>query len=193
MKKIILLAAVAVMAAVGANAQSFEWGAKAGVNMARQTVFVEPAGLGGGMKTKGRTGLYAGVFAERVFGKRLGLQGELLYMQLGMSGKTGSHTYGTKTDYLVLPVLAKVYVWRGLSVEAGPQFGYMLSANGVGGSKNDDFNYLKKFDMSVAAGLSYKIAGRYDISARYNVGLTKLSDHSDAKNASISLGLGYRF
>ena len=193
MKKVILLTAVAVMAAVGANAQSFEWGAKAGVNMARQTEFSEPVGLGGGMKTKGRTGLYAGVFAERVFGMRFGLQGELLYTQLGMSGKTGSHTYGTKTDYLVLPVLAKVYVWRGLSVDLGPQFGYMLSANGVGGSKNDDFSGSNKFDMSVAAGLSYKIAGRYDVSARYNIGLTKLSDHSDAKNASLSLGVGYRF
>ncbi len=193
MKKAILTVAVAVMAAVGANAQSFEWGAKAGVNMAWQTVFIEPAGLGGDMKTKGRTGLYAGVFAERVFGERFGVQGELLYMQMGMSANTRDISYGNKIDYLVLPVLAKVYVWRGLGVEAGPQFGYMLSAKGVGGSENSDFNYLKKFDMAVAAGLSYKILGRYDVSARYNIGLTKLSDHTDAKNASVSLGVGYRF
>ncbi len=194
MKKIFLTVAVAVMAAVGANAQSFEWGAKAGVNMAWQTEFSEPVGLGGlRMSTKGRTGFYAGVFVERMLGKRLGVQGELLYIPTGMSGKTGEISYGIETDYLALPVLAKVYVWRGLSVDLGPQFAYRLSVKGVGSSRNDDMGYWKKFDMAVAAGLSYKFTERSDISARYNAGLTKLDHHTDAKNASISLGVGYRF
>ena len=188
MKKVVLMVAVTVMFAAGANAQGFEWGAKVGANTEWQTEFSER----GRMSTKGRMGFEIGVFAERMFGKRLGVQGELLYMRTGLSGKTDGISYGIENDGLALPVLAKVYVWRGLSVELGPQFAYKLSGKG-GGGRNDDMIYRKKFNMAVATGLSYRFTERSDVWARYNIGMTKLSGHTDVRSASISLGLGYRF
>jgi opacity protein-like surface antigen len=194
MKRALILAAAIVLATTGAQAQGFEWGVKAGVNVARQTVFAEPTGLGGGMETQPRVGMYAGVFAEKTLSDIFGVQAELLYAPMGMKGNTGSISYGFKTDYLVLPVLAKLYVWKGISVEAGPQFGCLLSAKGVGGSRNDAaLDDFKQFDVALAAGLSYRVTNRVDLSARLNRGLTGMTDHSDARNVSWSLGAGYRF
>jgi opacity protein-like surface antigen len=193
MKKVLILAAAIAMVATSAQAQGFEWGVKAGVNVARQTVFAEPPGPGGGMETQPRVGVYAGVFAEKAFSDIFGVQAELLYLPTGMKGRTGDVRYGFRTDYLVLPVLAKLYVWKGISIEAGPQLGYMLSAKGVG-SSGDVSDRFKKFDAAIAAGLSYRVTNRVDLSARLNRGLTALDGSSDgARNVSWSFGAGRRF
>ncbi len=65
-----------------------------------------------------------------------------------------------------------------------------------------DRDALNKFDVSAAMGLSYKICGRFDVSARYNLGLTRIQDDYEidnmefkdkARNSVISVGVGYRF
>jgi hypothetical protein len=194
MKKVILLAAVAVMTTVGANAQGFEWGVKAGVNVAVQTeIATLPGQTGAGDSDHPRIGFYAGAFAEKPINQFLGIQAELLYSQMGHNLKVGGVSNGYKTDYISLPVLAKLYVWKELSLDLGPQFGYLISAQDGDGDSYYNDQGLKKFDMAFAAGLSYKIVGRYDVSARYNIGLTKLYDHGDAKNGVFSFGVGYRF
>jgi hypothetical protein len=115
------------------------------------------------------------------------------HSQMGVKQIFGDESYTMKTDYLVLPVLAKLYVLPQLSVDLGPQFGYMLSAKDSEGESYYDMEGLKKFDVSFAAGLSYKICDKFDVSARYNLGLTKIQDESDQKNGVISFGVGYRF
>lgn len=182
MKKITLLIA-ALALSMGAFAQDWEFGAKAGINLAKNT------------KTTGenrRTGFYAGVFAEKVISDYFGVQGELLYSQAGSKAKGSGVSVLLKTNYLALPILAKIYVAPNLSVDLGPQFGYMVSGKL---DKLVIYKNLKKFDVSWAAGLSYKISGRYDLSARYNFGLTKVSKDSTvkSKNSVISFGVGYRF
>ncbi len=207
MKKLILVAAVAVMTAVSANAQGFEWGAKAGLNGAWVTETYAPMETTGTTEVKNRFGFYAGVFAEQVFTKWLGIQGELLYMQMGDRATIldahniapgtdigyGDISYGRKFDYIVLPVLAKFYVWKGLSVDIGPQFGYLVSAKHE--DKSDwHADDMRNFDLSIVAGLSCKIAGHYDVSVRMNLGQTKIYNVvREAKNCSYSLGVGYRF
>ncbi len=192
MKKIILLVAVLSLSASAAFSQGFEWGAKAGLNLAKITDEDD---------IKMRPGFYAGVFAEKVVSDFFGVQGELLYSQMGAKAKFEGETSVTKHDYLVLPILAKFYVLEGLSVDLGPQFGYMLSAKEKFDGETSNYydeDGLKKFDVSFAAGLSYKICGRFDVSARYNLGLTKIYDFEDMgdykpKNGVISVGVGYRF
>ena len=205
MKKLIALAAFALTAST-ASAQGLEWGVKAGANGAWLTEVFAPMEMTGETEIKNRIGLCAGVFAEQVFNKRIGIQGELLYIQMGDRAKMfdahdiapgtdigyGDIAYGHKLDYIALPVLAKVYVWRGLSIDLGPQFGYLASAKYENGNDihRDD---VRKFDVSVAAGLSCKIAGRYDVSARLNFGQKVYKGAHEAKNRSYSLGVGYRF
>lgn len=196
MKKVVLLAAVLAMSASAAFAQHFEWGVKAGLNLAKQTKF-------DGVKM--RVGLHVGVFGEYVISDFWGVQGELLYSQMGskreyeiddLHGMTNressTNDFLYKNNYIVLPILAKLYVWNKLSVDLGPQFGYMISA------KEGSFNYYKefvetKFDVSVAMGLSYKFFGKLDVSARYNLGLTKPKEVYNTANRVIQFGVGYRF
>ena len=152
----------------------------------------------GDIEQKDRVGFYTGVFAEKAISDFLGVQGELLYTQMGYRFKAGGDSYGLNTDYLALPILAKLYVWRGLSLDLGPQFGYRLSAKGAGRNSGDDMDAcrLKDFDTPFAAGLSYKLCGKIDLSVRYNIGLTgidKSSADGKNKNAAHAFGAGYRF
>jgi hypothetical protein len=182
---------VVILAATSANAQGFEWGVKAGGNWAWHTVYSAPPGLTGDVKVKMRDGFYAGFFAEKVFGDRIGLQGELLYSQMGSKFDVGEHSFAVKTDYVVLPVLAKLYIFNGLSLDVGPQFGYLVVARDEdNASVYDGFSPL---EVSVVAGLSCKFAKYFDVSARCNFGLRKLDGVDEPKNRAISLGVGYRF
>ncbi len=184
MKKIILVALAAIVS-TGAFAQKFEWGVKAGLNLAKQTDVTD---------SKFRAGFTAGAFGEYVINDYFGVQGELLYSQMGYKNEAGDIKNTFKSDYIVLPILAKFYVLEGLSVEVGPQFGYMISAKDKQGDNDavDLYDRVdKKFDVAAAMGLSYKINFGLDVFARYNLGLTKLD--ADNKNGVISVGVGYRF
>ncbi len=181
MKKIILIAALFTVSASAAFSQNIEWGAKAGLNLSTVTKVDD---------SKMRAGFYAGVMAEHVINDFWGIQGELLFSQMGT--KYDGTDIAEKNSYIVLPVLAKLYVAPLLSIDLGPQFGYMISA------QYDDHNVYKdvdnKFDVSFAMGLSYKIGGRFDITGRYNLGLTKVGEGDESgKNSVLQFGVGYRF
>lgn len=189
MKKLFVVIA-AVFVSTGAFAQHFEWGVKAGLNLATQTKVDD---------LKMRPGLYAGAFAEYVIGDYVGVQAELMYSMMGAKAKYDGATATDKTDYIVLPIYAKLYILEGLSVDIGPQFGYMVSAKlkGTDGDASATVSYYddvdKKFDVSAVLGLSYKLNFGLDVSAHYNLGLTKLADGTDSKNGVIAIGVGYRF
>lgn len=186
MKKIIL-AVSALLLSTGAFAQiGIQWGVKAGLNLATTT---------NTSNAKFRAGINAGVFGEYVISDYVGVQAELLYSMQGTKSKTEAAgvtvSSTTKTDYINLPILAKLYILEGLSVDLGPQFGYMISAK-VGDADVYD-NVDKKFDVSFAMGASYKLPLGLDVFARYNLGLTKIFEGSDSKNSVIQIGVGYRF
>lgn len=202
MKKILLLAA-AVMVSSGAFAQNFEWGIKAGLNLGSLTnMDMEDSNMM-------RAGLNAGLFGEYVINDFIGIQAELLYSMQGKGFKDGSNKMIFKLDYINLPVLAKLYILEGLSVDLGPQFGYMVSdkckVETDGASVTIDMNKveelgeveIKKFDVSVGMGLSYKTRFGLDVFARYNLGLNTWikANGSDekSKNGVIQVGAGYRF
>lgn len=203
MKKIIL-AVAAIFLTTGAFAQHFEYGAKTGLNLATLTKMDD---------FNFRPGVYAGAFVEFVINDRIGVQAEFVYSMQGARNSNMSApmeatfavdndaTLTYKLDYLTLPLLAKIYVFKGLSVDLGPQFGYMISAKQTDEIGNYSYTYnfydenetLKKFDVSAAMGLSYKLPFGLDISARYNLGLTKIGEDDDFKNSVIQFGVGYRF
>ncbi len=184
MKKIILAAAaLAMCCATTLSAQSFDWGIKGGLNLADVTKFDDA-----GMKPT----FYVGAFANfQVIDDILDIQPELVYSRQGW--KDGD-IYG-RLNYLNIPVLAKLHLADKLTLDLGPQFGILLDAKTKveinGSSVKRDIDDVKNFDVSFAMGLSYRVIHAMDISARYNLGLTKLGDHSDSKNSVIQLGVGY--
>ncbi len=214
MKKILFMAAAALVS-TGAFAQGIQWGVKAGLNMASISDNKTE-----GMNSKMRMGFHVGAVGEYTINDFVGVQAELLFSQQGqkMTPKEGDGKSVAKLSYLNLPVMAKLYLTDGLSLEVGPQFGYLMSAK----RKSEDFpaesemngeqdlldkkdmgvdDYMKRFDVSAALGLSYKFACGVDVAARYNLGLTKVSDKMvddndkkiSPKNNVIAVSVGYRF
>ena len=191
MKKIILVVS-AVLLSTGAFAQErgFEWGIKAGLNLANVTK-VDDA--------KFKPAFAAGVFGEYVINDYFGVQAELLYAMEGYKLKEGGIDLTDKRDYIQLPIFAKFYILKGLSIDVGPRFGYALSgkfdgtvAEGVDKQYYDKDGF-KKFDVSAVLGASYKFQFGLDVFARYNLGFTKVFDKSDVKNGAVLFGVGFRF
>ena len=98
--------------------------------------------------------------------------------------------YNCNLDYIDIPILANYYLFPGFAVKAGVQPSFLVRG------KYDDENIkdaYKKFDFAIPLGLSYEFSD-FVIDARYNLGLTKVFDHGDAKayNSVFMLTLSYK-
>ena len=152
--------------------------------------------------TKARVGMIAGPEFEYTVSNRFSLAFGFNYSQQG--AELDSKYYHTATnvtykmDYLTVPIVANVYLLKGLALKAGIQPGYNLSAKMDADGTKVDFkdDAIKKFDFSIPFGLSYEF---YNIvlDARYTIGLTKIFDEKivdlDSKNVGFQITLGYKF
>ena len=199
-KKFTMAALIAI--GFGANAQQeVKFGPKAGVNF---------ASLSNVDNCKSLTSFYVGAVAEIKFNDKFSVQPELIYSSQGVKSEIsilGISASGTqKVDYINIPILAKYYVYEGFSVEVGPQFGFLVkaegegnvNASGVSGSdKSDNKDNFESFDFGIGAGLAYDLANGFFVNARYNFGLTKVGKadtyFASSKNEVIQVGVGYKF
>ncbi|MEP6929341.1 MAG: porin family protein, partial [Flavobacterium sp.] len=143
MKKILLLAVVTVLGFTNVNAQEIKFGAKGGLNFASVS----------GDNTKGIdvvTSFNFGVLSEIPISDQFSFQPELMYSGQGYSFNDNT----IALSYLNIPLMGKYYLTKGLSVEAGPQIGFLLSAKNEKTDVKDSFN---TFDFGVNFGLGYKL------------------------------------
>ena len=100
----------------------------------------------------------------------------------------------TKLDYINIPVLANVYVAKGLAVKLGLQPGFNVNSSvkskGDGVTVDADVD-VKTVDLSIPIGLSYEF-NNFVIDGRYNWGVTKVAKHSDCKNSVFQFTIGYK-
>lgn len=174
----IVLIAVAIAAMIP-SAQAQKVGVRAGLNIATVT------GDGFG-DTKPLTGFYAGVFKEiTIVPELFFLQPELQYSMQGF--KSDDTNYAI--SYINIPILAKVYIMKTISLEAGPQAGFKISDNFPGDSGDD----IKTFDTAFVGGLGFNFPMGLSLNARYALGLSEIVKDSDAKNQVIQLGAAFKF
>lgn len=192
MKKLLLLAAVAVFGFWNINAQDVKFGAKAGVNFANIS----------GDDTSGldsRTALHVGVVAEIEISEKFSFQPELMYSQQGFKMSMFGIDATGELDYLNLPLMAKYYVADGFSLEAGPQVGFLMSAKAKAEGESEDLKDVTKgIDFGLDFGLGYKMDNGLNFGARYNLGLSNINDGEGSdefknQNAVIQLSIGYFF
>lgn len=194
MKKLLLTAAV-MLASAASYAQhavgSFTLQPKIGLNVATLT------------KADGadpRVGLVAGAEFEYQATDMFSLSFGALYSMQGCKGTVdsdlGSADATLKYDYINVPILANVYVAKGLAVKLGIQPGFNVSskvkAKASGVSAETDASGVKDFDFSIPVGLSYEFSN-FVIDARYNFGVTKVMENFDSKNSVFQFTLGYKF
>ena len=105
------------------------------------------------------------------------------------------NTYTTthKIDYLNIPVLAKLYLVKGLSLEAGPQFGFKLNESHDSDNSSITTNEVNKFDTALALGATFNLSGGIFIFGRYTYSLNEVVKDTDAKNKVLQAGIGFKF
>ncbi|WP_299212254.1 porin family protein [uncultured Aquimarina sp.] len=182
MKKVVLITIITVLGLLNVNAQDFNLGVKGGLNFATLTG-ENNAEIGW------TTDFNLGVIGEIKISDKFSLQPELMYSGQGYGSSVDSEGI-IALNYLNVPLIAKYYVTKGLSIEAGPQIGFLLSTKGGTNTNKDQF---KTTDFGVNFGLGYKLDNGLYFSARYNLGLTNINntDGISDKNGVFQLSIGY--
>ena len=145
-----------------------------------------------------RTSIHIGFFSEIIVNDHFSLQPELLYSGQGYSGSSTPGFSRSKYDYINLPVLAKIYVAEKLSVEAGPQIGFLLSAKERTTDDNITIPNQKTVDLGLNLGLAYDLKNGVFFQTRYNLGLSNVNSGANSNgtkytNSVIQLSVGVQF
>lgn len=195
------------------NAQETHFGVKAGLNYSSVV-----GDLTQGIKF--RFSGHAGVFLEVEFSEKFSFQPELVYSSQGFQFSSDLETIqnggivsnendirtNVQFNYLTIPVLGKFALNDRVSVEFGPQFGFLL--NQVTKIKNldqrdetlpDERTSLSgdfQLDYGATAGVSYHINDKLSVSPRFYIGLRNRLEGLGANlqnyNASIQLSVYYK-
>ena len=189
MKKLILMAVMA-LATVSSFAQqavgTFTIQPKVGLNLANLT------DADGDI----RAGVAAGVEFEYQVSDIFSLSAGALYSMQGCKFTEDKVDYTSKLDYINVPILANVYVVKGLAVKLGLQPGFnvshKLSVDKGSTSGSTDIPGVKSVDLSIPVGLSYEFSNVV-FDARYNFGCTKTFEKADSRHSVFQFTVGYKF
>ena len=189
MKKIMLVAAL-MLSSVATFAQhavgSFNLQPKVGVSIANVTEF---------KGTDPRVGLVAGLEGEYQATDIFSVSAGVLYSMQGAKGDWGNLINATnRLDYINVPIMANVYVVKGLAVKLGVQPGFNVSNKIAANNRNTVDNLVKaqSVDVAIPVGVSYEY-NNFQLDARYNWGVSKAYKFDKAKNSVFQITLGYKF
>ncbi len=168
MKKLFLVAIAIIGFSISSNAQDIKFGFKGGVNFST----INGDNLD---NIDGRTGYHLGAVAQVSLMDMLALQPELIYSAQGIKD--------LDIDYINVPILFKLKFAKLFSVEAGPQFGFVV---------NDEYTIVEpeSFDFSGAVGAGVEF-GSFFGQLRYNIGFTDIIKDVDSKNSNFQVSVGY--
>ena len=175
MKKLLLVATVAVFGFTNVNAQtSTEFGVSAGYNS-----LIASAKVDGNSGSSSISGFFVGVFADIATSEKFHVQPELQYVNVSQNGGSG--------NMLVMPILGKYYVSNEFNLLFGPQLDFIL----------DESEGVNTFGFGLSAGIGYDITEKFSASARYSFGLSnRLQDVPSGTKVNFNffqLGLSYKF
>ena len=210
MKKIFIIAAMAVAGITTANAQEFKVGAKAGFLLSSvsspkysETVegFTETAKFNSGF----RPGFHFGAFIEYGFNEKIWVEAGVDYAFQGAKLKSIESTGDPKvnlkssskwaTQQLNIPLWFK-YDINGFRPKVGVNLGFLTKAkieaeleNNT--DPNEKINYSltpnKKFDFGLGFGAEYNLPMGLFFDATFNLGLTELSNKEYSKDGETLL------
>lgn len=192
MKSFLLSAILVSFFFSGAGAQGFGVGIKVGTNINKLQ--------GQSFKDQFTYGYSAGVYADIKMSKKWSIQPEVLFNQVSTdTSDRFSDLYKINADkiskiklnYLSIPILLNYNVSKGISLQAGPQFGVLMSQSKDLLQEGKDA--FKSGDFSMVGGLQLKFSS-IRLYGRYAIGLSNINDIDNRdswKNQSIQLGVGF--
>ncbi len=145
-----------------------------------------------------RTSFYLGFLGEiPIVENTFAIQPEVVYSRQGFEntiqpliGSSYKVTY--QIDYVNVPVLAKFYLGKVFSIEAGPQFGLKVSEKTETDNSSTVENEVNDFDAAIAAGVSFNFNGGAFISGRFTQSFNEVVKDSGSKNMVIQVGIGFK-
>lgn len=166
-----------------------QWGVKGGLQVA-DLKFKVPD------NNKTRAGIYAGGLLQFGLSDKIVLQPELLYAVKGYRfDATAFHGKGVVSfNYITLPLMAGYRATGRLTVMAGPEAGYLISARSKFDKKTVDIsNNYENLDLGINLGLAYQLNVNLGIDLRYSHGVKPLMhfNYTDANGQVIGSGKGY--
>lgn len=180
MNKLLSITCVIVLTASFVRAQGISIGARAGLNLAKETY----SGSGISVSPDGRTSFILGGYATVMFNGKMGLQPELFYSGTGASS--------VKINYLTLPVFLRYNVTDNFHFLVGPQFGVVVAAKDDTGADIKD--QINSSDFGVVPGVGVDI-GPFNAGLRYSLGLSNIDKNASGytiKNNIVQIVVGYR-
>ncbi len=147
----------------------------------------------------GRTSFYAGLLAEIPVSDIFSIQPEAFYSGQGfdINDNPNGNDAQYQVDYIQVPILLKVYIFDGLNIHVGPQFGFKVNEEVDFEPTNDggdfDTDAVQDFDFQLTTGLEYKFAESFFIQARYTYGFSEMIENVDVHNSYVSAGIGFMF
>lgn len=167
MTKVVTLSLLLFFAYAQIQAQEVTFGGKIGGNYA--TV------IGDNSSTYDpSTALMVGVMSEITISQKFSVQPEIVFSRQGFN----SDAISLKINYTNLPVLAKYYIVKGFSIEAGPQIGFRtiaIATTPIG--KIDARDRVKPIDLGVCGGIGYKLESGLNFGARVNYGFSNINHY----------------
>ena len=232
----IIIALIAVLSFAKVNAQDIKYGVKVGLNnysvngvvSSLDDIGVYDSEIYGVPSSNSRISFHLGGVAEFALSEKFAMQVELLFSSQGQRTideikSTEPFTSDrvvlstdlvTKLDYIVLPIAFKYKATKAISIEAGPQIGYLVSAkrkgevNGTSGFVSNipierlyDDNIkkeLKSIDFGLIFGLGYQLKSGLIVQARYYLGLSEIVKEDNfgefsAKNQGLQVSIVHIF
>lgn len=185
--KSLLLAGALFLALMGsrAQAQNFNLGLEAGANFSN---FIGSDVTSGSLNAA-KLGFVGGAFLCLNFGNSFGIRPELLYEQKGNQISGTSTT--TELDYIEIPVLLKVSLGTPMvnpGILLGPTFSFNTVAQVAGGNVSG----VNSSDIGLMGGAEIDI-DKFQVSGRYELGLTNITNGVNIQNGTITLLVGYSF
>jgi len=188
MKKVRMILSVAVMSLFFSTVNAQQVGIKGGLNIASLS----------GFEGRDRISFHGGVFLHHTMNKNWCFQPELLYSGEGQRYMSGGVERTLALGYLQLPLMIQYYPAPQVYLEAGPQFGLLLSAQDKVDDEAGEINAKDDFttgQVAIGVGIGYKASEQLILYGRYNFGLTDVSrfdnivDHSNVGQIGIAVRL----
>ena len=179
------------------------FGIKAGINVASLSD-------DGFDDTTSKVGFAGGVFMNAPLSEQFSIQPEVMYSQMGseVEGQYANTHYSTKLnlDYITVPVMFQFKATPEFYIEAGPEFGFLVSAKskdtvGNFSATNEiDTDYFNSFNFGLGLGLGFDITENFGVNARYVAGFTDINkdgetslQNEDNKNRNNTFQAGVYF
>ncbi len=190
MKKTIILTCCIMLAAVSMQAQGFQLGIKGGLNFNSISTDINT------FDPSNRTGFHGGAFVMLKLSK-IAIQPEVLFSRQGSEVDVAGIVSDFNYDYFNIPIMVKFYLIGGLNLQAGPQFGFLTTAEVESvGNVQDVKETLKNSDISFSVGIGIDLPLQFNASARYNIGISDINDDAAAdaiRNQVVQVSVGYAF